>query len=241
MNSINATLKGKFTPTLLIACYEAEGGDVRHYLESHEIGPAGEVMEGKPLKTSTIHGMVDVFSTKYQEEKRIGGAIPPCLLAYVPDSSGYTLAWHRPAEQRTLWFAKNLHIPSGPAMVPPMLYIAKKSSLSVWALRSNTRPTAEKLKVYDAPFHNVSAGAVCLGSAKAKADGSTFTGTIQYWEDMFWNSEFSHINGYNPLQGEHNLNLLWQEQVADPKRPFPLNVLKEATKPMSLSNLINLA
>lgn len=225
MNQISKNLIGEFKPTLALVVYE--GLRSKYYIESHPISESGQLLEGRPLLDETIRGMVEIFREDQARQTRIGGDIPACLLHYTlrPDG-GYSLWWHRPAEQRTLWFKEGLHIPSGPAMVPPMLYVATGNSLSVWALKTDTRPD-EKTERFRAPFHNVNnSGSVCLGSAKVKAPAEkTFQNMIDYWEAMFWQSEFSHLNTSQAVREGENVNLIWSEQVQNPERLFPLDVL----------------
>lgn len=231
MEPTKEALKRDYKPELAIIVYVGEGSGTEYYLESHPINPNGKMLEGRPLKAETLNRMIDAFKTQRREEATVSGIIPTCLLAYMPEKGGdYTIAWWRPAEQRNLIFRDDLKIPSGRAMVPPLLYVARKHSLSVWAMESSARPN-NQTKFYRAPFHNVyDTGSVCLGSAKARKAEATFEDLIRYWEDMFWNSEFSHLNGASPLVEGENLNMVWREQIADPKRRFPHKVLQEAVK-----------
>ena len=49
---------------------------------------------------------------------------------------------------------------------------------------------------------NVDESHVCLGNAKVeKPVDNSFTTIIDYWEKMFWGSDFSHILGPNPVKG----------------------------------------
>ena len=229
-----ANLASSFEPRLAIMVYRNSDKDI--YLESHDVDSAGRILEGRPLKTETIAGIVEIFKDRYKKESMISGAIPAYLLSYAPKDAGqYELSWHRPAEQRTIYFDEKLHIPSGLASVPPLLFTATAGSLNVRALLSNERP-GEKPELYYAPFHNVdSGGSVCLGSAKAKAPAKkTFENVIAYWEEMFWKSKFTHLGYENPIDG--NINIVWQELVENPDRPFPLKVLKPTKPIQTLTN-----
>jgi PRTRC genetic system protein B len=174
-----------------------EGYNADYYLESHDVDSHGKVMAGKPLLQETIQGMVDVFFDENQNRSRISGMIPEELLQYEPQPGGYfSLAWYRPAEKRTILFAKQLKLKSGVIWTPPMVYRVTRKELWVFALKSSRRPV-EGTKLLRAPFHNVADdGHVCLGSAKvARPTEKSFRAWIKYWEDLFWLSEFTHLNG----------------------------------------------
>ena len=82
------------------------------------------------------------------------------------------------------------------------------------------RPTD---KLYQPPFMNKGSNSGCLGNAKVKKpEDRTFDNIIAYWEKMYWNSEFSHILGGNPIKG--NLAVLTKELIETGK-PFPTDVL----------------
>ena len=72
---------------------------------------------------------------------------------------------------------------------------------------------------------------VCLGNSKvAFPQERTFSNVIDYWETMFWQSEFSHILGENPCLG--NLATITKECIMDGK-PFPQDMLKPTSKKLT--------
>ncbi len=209
MNEVTSKLMADYRPVLCIAVYQA---DKEYYLESHNISETGAVLEGKPLAAETIQGIVEQFYEQRRNQMRIGGLIPANLLHYSTEGSQYHLVWYRPAEQRHLLFAHQLNLPSGLAWVPAMIYSASNKALKVYALDSNERPTEDTL-LYQAPFYNTNGdnGGVCLGSAKAAKADKTFTDTMRYWEDIFWNSYFTH----GPSHTKSNMNMLWARLLAN--------------------------
>jgi len=186
------------------------------YLESHVINSDGALLEGKPLKQDTLDALVDVFFDERKERVNFSGIYPESLLSFSEMYGGtYNMLWYSPAQIRPIFFNKGLHITSGKAWVPNVLFRVKQDTLYVFALADGTRPTNETA-LFHAPFHNVDErGAVCLGSAKAqKPKDKTFASLIKYWEDLFWLSEFSHLAGkFNPIKG--NLNVTWNKLIAD--------------------------
>lgn len=202
---------------MLISVYSDEKhGSSEYYLESHQIDEAGRVLAGKPLLQSTIQGIVDVFFDENQNHSRITGYIPENILHYTPLPGGqYELMWYRTEEIRVLHFAAALKLTTGKAWVPPMLYRASRGGMDVYALKNNDRPVPGKTALFRAPFHNVSdLGDVCLGSARVKQPKTkTFESITRYWEDLFWLSEFTHLNGAkNPTKSP--LGSVWKKLVA---------------------------
>lgn len=215
MNDRTEFISSEYKPFLAITAFRAEG--YGFYLESHDIGADGRVMAGKPLMQETIQGIVDVFFDERKNTQNISGMIPASLLFFNLLPGGhYNAVWYRPAEERVLHFSQGLKIPTGKAWVPAMLYVVDKNQLTVFALKSNARPT-EKTKLYMAPFHNVSEdGSVCLGSAKVKKPKQlTYDSMMKYWEDLFWLSEFSHVNGDNRTKSD--LSAVWKKLLKDKK------------------------
>jgi len=216
MNERTELLGKECKPVLniVVYCSDKERGQPDYYLESHQISPEGKIMEGKPLLQSTIAEMVELFYDDRKDRSQISGAIPENLLSYLPLPGGnFKLVWYRPAETRYIHFAQSLRLQSGKASIPPMIYEVSKNTLSVFALKIDAWPT-EKTKLFRSPFHNVGDnGTVCLGNAKVKKPlEKTFANVIKYWEDLFWLSEFSHLNGAsNPTKSD--LGKLWARIV----------------------------
>lgn len=190
-------------------------GAGQYYLESHTVNEAGQIMEGKPLQQETIQEMVDVFFDERKHVSEIKGLVPDNLLAFQPLPGGnYRMIWYRPAEVRVLHHATQLKLSTAKAWVPAMLYRADKNSLDVFALKANTRPK-EITKLFKAPFFNVADdGDVCLGNAKVKVPKEkTYSSTMKYWEDLFWLSEFSHVNGTEKVKSK-SLQTVWKTLLA---------------------------
>lgn len=236
MNERTEALLNKYKPVVAIMVYSGDRND--YYLESHDINEKRQILEGKPLKQETLNGIVDIFFDERQNRVQIGGLIPENLLHFdVLPGGKYNMSWYRPAERRQLYFKEELHIPSGQAWVPAMIYNVNGDELSVFALRDSTRPT-DATKLYLAPFHNVnSSGGVCLGNAKVKRpEKNTYANIMKYWEDLFWLSEFTHLAG-NSNPTKSNLNIIWKRMITEKISVFPVKELVEY-KHHSLNNLL---
>lgn len=219
MNARTEALTTNYKPRLAVIVFS--GGDTSrdYYLESHEINDQGQLLEGKPLMQETLDDIVDEFFDERKNSSAISGIIPISLLQYdVLPGGHYNMTWYRPAEKRHMFFAEKLHIPSGPAWVPALLYHVEKKTLSVFALATDQRPYPDS-KQWQAPFHNVYAdGTVCLGSAKVeKPSKRTYESLMKYWEDLFWLSEFTHLAG-NENPTKSNLNTIWNKLIGTETR-----------------------
>lgn len=210
MNARTELLSQTFNPVLSIVVYKSMDN---YYLESHDINNKGQVMNGKPLLQETIQEIVDVFFDERKNMASITGLIPENLLqfSYLPGGN-YKMSWFRPAEQRILHFSKELKIPIGKSWVPPILYIADRKDLYVHALKTSGRPV-EKTPLFFAPFFNVNnSGKVCLGNAQVKAPkDKTYSSLMKYWEDLFWLSEFTHVNDENKTKTQ--MQKLWRRLI----------------------------
>jgi PRTRC genetic system protein B len=202
MNTLTDNLICEFKPILAITVYGVADGAGDYYLESHDINDKGEVLAGKPLEQSTLQGIVDVFFDERKNMSRITGMIPDNLLAFeLRPGGGYKMIWWRPAEKRVLQHTASLKIPTDNAWIPALIYSVEHNSLTVYALENDTRPQSAT-KLFHAPFFNVDDdGDVCLGNANVKKPKDpSYTDIMKYWEDLFWLSEFSHVNGEEKIK-----------------------------------------
>ena len=214
----NALLK-TFAPQLAIIAYTS--GDDWHdaYLESHAIDAQGRILEGKPLKQETIEAMIDVFYNDRQQRAEISGIIPENLISlkHLPGGK-MEMIWYNLPRKRHLYFSEQLHISSGEAWVPAIIYHTDGNGLDVYAwLSEGTSRPDEETQLFRAPFFNVNnSGDVCHGNAKIKRPQRTYQAHLQYWEDIFWLTEFTHINGDNPTK--NNLALTWKNLIGTETR-----------------------
>lgn len=239
MNDFTETILKKYHPRLAIIAYTPSMDTWNDcYLESHEMNAKGQLMEGKPLKQDTIQSIVDIFFDERQKSTDFKGIIPHNVLKFeILPGGNYNMIWYQPEQQRYLHFNEKLHLKSGMAWVPAMIYSVERESLDVFALVTNERPN-EYTQLYHAPYHNVnSSGSVCLGSAKVKKPShKTYANIMKYWEDMFWLSEFTHLaHGDNPTKS--NLNTIWKKMVGSELTWSDIDELIEIKK-TTLSNLI---
>lgn len=222
------SLLSEYRPQVAIMVYESKENVVRdgkYYLESHDISDDGRVMAGKPLLQDTIQDIIEVFSDEHRERTIPNGFIPENLLYFKKvNPNDYKLIWWRPSEERVMHHSSTLKIKTEKAIVPPLVYLCSKSKLFIYALKGEKRPE-ESSVLFNAPFFNTADnGSVCLGNAKTKkpADHS-FKNIIKYWEDLFWLSEFTHVNGSEKVKSG-DLRKVWVSLVGK-KKKFPITEL----------------
>ncbi|MDY3400553.1 PRTRC system protein B [Riemerella anatipestifer] len=218
-----------FYPKNAFVIYQNENKS-QTYIEHFDIDQQGRMMNAHPLSVRESENLSKALTTKEERDKTFlkpKGIIPTNVLHINPSKKG-SLIWYTKEQKRTLYFVESLEIPSGTAYTPPLLWKATKQSLSIYALKSNRRPTA-KTKLYYAPFFNVyQNGNVCMGSVNIDIKKTTsLEDFIQAWETYFFESYFSHLQNFNPING--NCVSLWK-QLINTEEKFPLEELKSNNK-----------
>ena len=233
MSTLKDLMRANIKPTDVLVFYKPDvnlGGD-GYYVEHRKVRN-GKMEAAHPLTIDDFSKLVE-STTKYARKETgrtaLHGVIPPCLIYASSDLSDKRLIWYRPPQKHAMFFAKKMGIPDGEMWVPGLVFCASGGSLSLYAFKGH-RP---KNVLYRAPFFNVS-DHVCLGNAKMrKPKSDTYEAWIEYWENMFWKSEFSHIYGDNPVNG--NLSVITKKCISE-GCPFPTEVLKRSC--LRLANLI---
>lgn len=224
MSKIIKTITDVFQPYAAIIAYKTGSDHNRgYYLERRDIRD-GVMAAGQPLTEEMVALLMkNVSASNPQLDKSMYGAVPGNVLYCDTRMEKDKLVWYHEPEERNVYFIKSLNIPCGRMKVPGLLYVVQDNSLSLYAFKG-TKPEGE---LYRAPFMNTTEH-VCLGSAKVKKPRErTFANVIAYWEKMFWQSEFSHLSGQNPING--NLALL-TKRLIETGEPFPEEVLKPVSK-----------
>jgi PRTRC genetic system protein B len=222
MSTLKDLMKAKIRPTDVLVFYKPDvnlHGD-GEYVEHRKVRN-GKMEAGHPLTIedfTKLVATVSKYAKKDSGRTALHGVIPPTLLFASSDLTSKRLVWWRPPEKRMAYFTKDTGIPNGELWVPGLVYVASSSGLNMFAFKGK-KPRSI---LYRAPFFNVN-GSVCLGSAKVrKPKDDTYEAWIDYWEQMFWKSEFSHIWGENPING--NLAVITKQCIKEGK-PFPAEVL----------------
>lgn len=230
MKDITENFVTLYHPKSALVFYQTKGMNSDTYVESFDMDKNGNPINAHPLTVREANQLAKALKTAKEEKEpclKSDGIISNAILHIDPTQN--KVIWFTKALQRELYFTENLGIPNGKANLPPMLWIANKNSLSVFALGSNGRPK-ENTKLYNAPFFNVyENGNVCMGTVdvQIKKTASLEEFTIA-WESYFFNSYFSHLmQDYNPIKG--NCITLW-ESLVNTNNTFPKEVLKKNGK-----------
>lgn len=226
-----------YHPKSALVFYETKGTETDMYVEHFDMDKNGNPINAHPLTVREANVLAKSLQTDEEKSKAFlkpKGILPTNILHINPSEKG-TVLWYTKAQQRQLYFVNSLGIPNGTAKVPSMLWLASKSSLTVFALASDRRPT-EKTSLHYAPFFNIyEDGKVCMGTVNIDIKNSASVEEfIQAWENYFFNSYFSHLLGRNsPING--NCVAVWKDLIGTDK-PFPKEVLKKNNK--ILKNLL---
>lgn len=228
MEDITNRFETYFDPTCALVFYQCKTGINEAYVEYFDmengipINPHPlSVNEGKRLATALQVDEEDLNHLKSD------GIIPSNLLAF--DAKSAKIVWHTKAQFRELFFNKNLEIESGKAHIPPLVWIADRENLHLFALSTSRKPTVST-SLYYAPFFNVyEDGSVCMGTVDiALAETGSIKELMSHWENYFFNSYFSHLMAdHNPVNG--NCVLLWQNLI-DNGKSFPTEMLIKTSK-----------
>ena len=240
MNTLNDITKDFGTlyhPKSALVFYEANGKDTDMFVEHFDMDNNGIPINAHPLTVKEANVLAKSLQTdeeKNQAFLKPKGILPTNILHINPSAEKATVLWYTKAKQRQLYFVDSLGIPNGKAQVPPMLWLASKNSLSVFALANDRRPT-EKTPLHYAPFFNIyEKGNVCMGTVGIDVKNSASVEEfIQAWEHYFFNSYFSHSLCENVTR--KNIVTLWKDLINTDK-PFRKEVLKKNNK--TLKNLL---
>ena len=239
MKNITQDFGTLYHPTTALVFYQNDERNKDTYVEYFDMNKNGNPVNAHPLTEREAKELLKALTINTQKEKnqdflKPKGILPTHILHINPSENGSVL-WFTKSMKRQLFFTENLGISNGTAEVPPMLWLANKRSLKIFALANNRRPT-EKTELFYAPFFNVyEDGNVCMGTVDVKIQNSTsleeFT---KKWEEYFFNSYFSHLmNEHNPING--NCVSLWKSLI-NTEKPFPKEALKKANR--TLKNLL---
>ena len=236
VNNITNDFGTLYHPKSALVFYETIGTNTDMYVEHFDMDSNGTPINAHPLTVKEANVLAKALKTDEENSKAFlkpKGILPTNILHINPSEKG-TVLWYTKTQLRQLYFVDSLGISNGKAQVPPMLWFANKSSLTVFALANDRRPT-EKTPLHYAPFFNIyEKGNVCMGTVgidiKNSASVEEF---IQAWEHYFFNSYFSHSLCENLTK--KNIVNLWKDLINTDK-PFPKEVLKKNNK--TLKNLL---
>lgn len=195
VNDITENFGTLYHPKSALVFYETIGTNTDVYVEHFDMDNNGTPINAHPLTVKEANVLAMALKTDEENSKAFlkpKGILPTNILHINPSEKG-TVLWYTKTQQRQIYFVDSLGISNGKAQVPPMLWFANKSSLTVFALANDRRPT-EKTPLHYAPFFNIyEKGNVCMGTVSIDIKNSASVEEfIQAWEHYFFNSYFSH-------------------------------------------------
>ncbi|OJX54884.1 MAG: PRTRC system protein B [Flavobacterium sp. 38-13] len=217
-----------YHPTSALVFYSSTGSSTGGYVEHYDMDRNGNPINAHPLTVREAELLAKSLTLTKQDKEpslRTETILNPNILFL--DAVNVKVIWYTKKMRRDMLFTEQLGLKNGTANVPPMLWVATRQSLSVYALPNNRRPTT-KTKLCYAPFFNVyESGNVCLGNVDVQiARTASLEEFTKAWEGYFFNSYFSHLmSSYNPVKG--NCVSLWKSLLQKEKN-FPMEVLKES-------------
>ncbi|GEM67584.1 hypothetical protein SMI01S_11900 [Sphingobacterium mizutaii NBRC 14946 = DSM 11724] len=221
MDKITEKLVEEMSPFIILAGYRS---NYEYYFESHDINDNGQVLSGKPLAAETIENILNSFKSQKISAQPKG--LVPSNMVYM-DLDNEIFIWKCPGKKRMLYF-RDEFVGNGEAFVPDMIFKVKGKALSVFAVKDLK---SENPILCVPPFPNCSnEGGVCQGSAKTKMKGNTFQDIINYWETIFWASEFTHLNANTVTKD--NVTLTWKDLIKTGGK-FPIDQLIEKKKKLN--------
>lgn len=183
-----------------------------------EAKPNFQIAAGSPLTREALLAMFEELAKRHSLNTDI---IPENVLSISADH----MVWWMAAGERNVFF-NNKELGKRAAKVPhpALLFAVVKGQWYIFALAKNERPTAETALQF-APYLNVyDSCAICIGSARVPR-GISANATAE-WENAFFDSEFTHINGKEKKathpRGEY---ALWKELLDGVYPAFPVEYL----------------
>lgn len=226
MKCLAHTFSEYYSQVKILAIYRHPDKE-EYAVESYDPSPSGRPINAHPLSEAEAKSLARMLSMTDKPTHFLlpEGLLPENVLSLSADGGGKVI-WYTPAKERTLYFSENLAIPSGKAWIPPLLWVATRKNLRVFALCSEEKPNI-KTNLYHAPFFNTdSSGVVCMGTVKVDIPETVPLETFLYrWQEYFFNSYFSHSNvDRSPLSV--NIVTCWKKLI-DTGNPFPVKALRK--------------
>ena len=226
-----------YQPKAALVVFTASGF-ATPYIEYYDMDESGSPVNPHPLTVREAQSLAKALDTREQAGKaflRPEGVLPANVLHLDPSDNG-SVVWYTTPQRQKLYFAESLGLDNGKVSLPALVWKATKKELQLFALNGKIKPKAET-PLFHAPFFNLyQKGNVCIGNVNvAIKSAASLEEFITAWQGYFFGSYFSHhINEHNPVGV--NLFNLYKELMADPKKPFPTDTLRDTL--LTLKNLL---
>ncbi|MFW2477294.1 MAG: PRTRC system protein B [Sediminibacterium sp.] len=237
MKNITADFTNMHHPYKGLVVYRSTEEKPDYYVEAYDFNEVGKMVNPHPLSLQESQHLAATLQTSSELSDSYLQCLElmPAKLLYMRQGTNGFAIWYTPAMKHFLAFTPDLKIPDGKYPVPPMVWKASRSGVSVFALAKDESPTMKTI-LYKAPFFDVHEnGSVCMGTVDIDIDRHThLEAFMSKWEEYFFNSKFSHVlDDKSPVKG--NIIQLWQS-LKDSRRKFPFSCLVK--HPFTLKKLI---
>jgi PRTRC genetic system protein B len=228
MSNLITELEDELTPLYSLVVYKFQRSQ-KMYVECAKVRN-GNAMAYHPL---TIKEASSISNGMQAAEVQLayldsGGILPTGILS-VQITGHPRVVWHTPAMKAPLLFQADLGVANATYPIPPMIWMATKDRLTIYAVKENERPTEDTL-LYLPPFHNVFGSCeVCMGTVRTHlGNPDCIEEFTEQWQQFFFSSYFTHLGSLgNPTRSP--LERVWKS-LHDTDRDFPLDELVTANK-----------
>jgi PRTRC genetic system protein B len=143
-------------------------------------------------------------------------------MGYADKLTYSVMMWRTEKQHVEMYFDKKLKVADGKYHVPGLVWIYGVT-LELYAYKEWN---GEKTELYYAPFHNLTKGSVCLGTARDYIDKDknnyTFKDIMRKVETAFFKSRFTHSSNDGQITGSY------MGMYEKSKKAFPEDVLVSA-------------
>ncbi|MCU6502345.1 PRTRC system protein B [Rugamonas sp. A1-17] len=179
--------------------------------------PMPQIMSGTPLTQEALMQSVGSLADRYALNVDL---LPESMLSFSP----LHMIWWVPSGERRVFLntAGDGH-QSAIVPHPPLLFAVVQRHWYVFAIKENIRP-CKATQLYHAPFFNMfDDDSVCTGTANTPK--SLLPSETSAWENAFFNSVFTHVNGKKKVTFKGGEFALWRELIGGKHKTFPNSAL----------------
>jgi PRTRC genetic system protein B len=219
--------------TKAILLYETRRDDYSSqtaYASLHDVmntgtkaNPNVQIMAGTPITQEALLALMGSLGERYILNTEL---LPESVLSFSP----LHLVWWMPACKKRVFF-DNKELGKRSAIVPhpALLFVVVGREWLIFAMKGNNRPT-KNTPLFHAPYFNVyDNGNICAGTAEIPDRLST--SAIPTWENAFFESAFTHVNGeirkVSHPKGEY---AFWKEMLDNKYEKFPVKFLVDSNQ-----------
>jgi len=201
--------------------------DASAYASFHDVMDTGtpkrpnvQIMAAEPLTQDALMQTLGALADRYAISTDL---LPENVLSHSPM---HLIWWLAPGKRRVFLNTKDDGAQAAIVPHPALLFAVVQGRWYVYAMKDSTRPN-KSTQLFHSAFLNIyDNGSVCTGSANTPKSMSASKTTA--WEDAFFDSVFTHVNGKSKVVSKGGEKALWRELMAGKHEQFPLSSLKKS-------------